>query len=183
MKMRYPLLATLLLPLAACGGSGVSCDEKIQAGDVGLCIQADWEQVPEEVLRAEGVPAETVAAFQMRDQRDGQRDNMVITRERVAASVTAMKFASSNVKTVSRTPEYTEIEQRQVTIDNKETLLHIFTARPVPDLPSRRFYQLSVVKGTTGYVITGTLPFSVDEGIEQGLITMLMSVTLEGSDQ
>ena len=76
-------------------------------------------------------------------------------------------------------PEYSLLEKREIEIDGKDTLLHIFTARPIPDLPARRFYQVSVVDEAVGYVITGTLPFSVKDEIEKGLIEMVVSGSLE----
>ena len=171
------IISASALSLTACFGGGSSCDTVVQAEGISLCIPADWEQVSEEVLRAEGVPEETIAAYQMKDQREGQRDNVVVTKEKIAASVTPMKFALASIRVVSQTPEYSEIEQREIEIDGKKTILHIFTARPVADMPVRRFYQVGVVKGATAYIVTGTLPLSVDDEVEEGLVEMLEGVS------
>ena len=180
MKRISSLLIFSSLILTACFG-GSSCDTTVQAEGISLCIPADWEQVPEEQLRAEGVPEETVAAFQLNTQREGHRDNIVVTKERIAASVTPMKYATASIRVVAKTPEYNEIEQREIEAGGKKTILHIFTARPVPNFPVRRFYQVSVVKGTTGYIVTGTLPLSVDEDVEKGLVEMMEGVSLSKS--
>ena len=179
MSKRFTALVALILFLPACGGRSASCDDHVQIGIFGICLQNEWEQVSEEKLREEGVPAETVAAFQLTSPRAGQRDNIVISRERLPGVITAEKYAQTNVRTIEVMPEYSLIEKREVNIDGEDTLLHIFTARPVPDLPARRFYQVSLVEGTTGYVVTGTLPFAVDSDIEEGLVTMVLSATLE----
>jgi hypothetical protein len=172
------VLTTILF--TACGGDSVSgCSEHIWTGKFGICIGKDWEQVSEEKLKEEGVPAETLAAFQIKDQRAGQRDNIVVSRERLPSAISALSYAETNVNTIEATPDYALIEKRSVKIDGEKTLLHVFTARPVPDLPARRFYQLSLVDGNRGYVFTGTLPFSVDEEVENGIIEMMLSGTLK----
>ncbi len=178
-KTRIALGGTFLLLLLGCSGSGINCDETVKGKEYSICLLSDWEQVPEETLRQEGVPEETLAAFQMKVERGGQRDNVVITKERVKSGVTSMQYAEVNIKIVDKTPEYSAGEKREVEIDGDKTLLHIFTARPVQDLPARRFYQVSAVKGTTGYVVTGTLPFTVDEETEAGIIAMVTSASFE----
>ncbi|MBT3835194.1 hypothetical protein HOF56_02995 [Candidatus Peribacteria bacterium] len=144
-----------------------------------MCIGSDWEQVPEETLREEGVPEETLAAFQLKEQRAGQRDNIVVTEENLPSPVSSKLYADVNLQAVGATEEYTIIENREVEVGGTETILHIFTAKPVPDLPARRFYQISLTKGMKGYVVTGTLPFTVDKVIEDGLIEMIMSGKLK----
>lgn len=177
--MRRSAILLPILLLASCSGR-VSCPEKTTADGFEICLGNGWEEVSKENLRAEGVPEETIAAFQLTDERGGQRDNVVVSREPLAAKASASAYAEANVRTVSATPEYSLIEKREVGIDGAETLLHIFTARPVPDLPARRFYQLSLTEGNTGYVFTGTLPLSVDETVEKELIDMVLSVSLNG---
>lgn len=180
MRIRASAVITLgLLLLSACGGSSGKCDERVQAGPLSLCLQKGWEQVPDERLREEGVPTETIAAFQLSERRGGQRDNIVISHENLPAEISAKKYSEANIRTIGVTPEYALLEKREVKINGENTILHIFSARPVPDLPARRFYQASIVDGTTGYVITGTLPFSVESKIEEGLVTMVLSATLE----
>lgn len=180
MRIRASAIAALgLLLLTACGGSKGKCDERVQVGNFSICLQKDWQQVPDQLLKEEGVPAETIAAFQLSEKRGGQRDNIVVSHENLPAKISAMKYSQANIQTIEVTPEYAQLEKREIKIDGQDTLLHIFTARPVPDLPARRFYQVSIVDGITGYVITGTLPFSVEDEIEKGLIEMVISGSLE----
>lgn len=173
----FALITTSVI-LSSCFGSD-SCSSDVQAGPISLCINSEWEQVPDDALRREGVPEETLAAFQLTEQRAGQRDNIVVTQEKLPSKVKSKTYALTNVVTVEATTEYSLIEKREVKVGGDETVLHIFTARPVPDLPARRFYQLSFTKGLKGYVITGTLPYAVDDEIESGLVEMIMSSELK----
>lgn len=178
MQKSFAILLTFCVLLASCGGGkGDYCAEDIWTGKFGICIGDGWEQVPEEVLRTEGVPEETVAAFQLSTNREGQRDNIIVSRERISAG-NALEYSTANVRIVEQTPEYALIEKREEKVGSQKTLLHIFSARPVPDLPSRRFYQIGLVDGNRGYVFTGTLPFAVEEIIEQNMIGMLLSAKL-----
>ena len=176
------LLLTLTLLLTACG-SGKKCADRVWTGEFGLCLEKGWEQVPNEVLREKGIPEETIAAFHLSEKRGGQRDNIVISRERLPAAIPSKTFSSANIETIEGMPAYALIEKRSMEIDGKETILHVFTARPISDLPARRFYQLSVTKSTRGYTVTGTLPFSTEEDIEEKMINMLLNVTLEGEEE
>ena len=177
-KRTLAILLTLPL-LSACFGSDTACKDEIQTDNFDICLGDGWEQVPDAKLRAEGVPEETVAAFQMTEKRAGQRDNIIVSSESLPTNATALSYAQANIKTIEATPQYTVIEKREVEIDGNETILHIFTARPVADLPARRFYQLHLTKGTSGYVFTGTLPFSTEDVIEDGIIEMILSATLK----
>lgn len=182
MQRKGTALALALLSLTACSSTGGTCDKKIEGNVFSICLPADWQQVPDENLRAEGVPEETVAAFQMETDRGGQRDNVVITKERIKSGVTSMQYAEVNVKIMEKTPEYRELEKREIEIDGEKTLMHAFSTRAVPNLPARRYYQVSFAKDTTGYVVTGTLPLSVDESIEEALGTMITSVSFKKAE-
>jgi hypothetical protein len=179
MKKRTIAVISALFLLSACSGSESKCKDNIWTGDIGICISDGWEQVSDAKLQEEGVPEETIAAFQMTEKRAGQRDNIVISREGLPTSASALAYSEANMKIIEATPQYTVIEKREVEIDGNETILHIFSARPIADLPARRFYQLHLTKRTTGYVFTGTLPFSVEDFIEDGLIDMLLSASLQ----
>ena len=179
MKKRTIAILMFFPLLSACSGSVNACNEKIQTNGIGICMSDGWEQVSDAKLKEESVPEETIAAFQMTESRAGQRDNIVVSTESLPTNASALAYAQANMKTIEATPQYTVIEKREVEIDGNETILHIFTARPIADLPARRFYQLHLTKGTAGYVFTGTLPFSVEDTIEEGLISMLLSATLD----
>ncbi len=183
LNMRLKALSLLgifsLSLLSACSGTGTSNCEEVVTPDFTLCLSDGWTQVTEEELREEGVPEETIAAFHLTDARGGQRDNIVVTREHLPGEVSALGYSEANMRTIVKTPEYSLIEKREVKVDGEVAMLHIFSARPVADLPVRRFYQLSLTEGSTGYTFTGTLPFSVATEVEEGLTDMLLSVSLK----
>lgn len=183
MRSRSPLLFGILslFLLTACSGTGTGSCEEVTTPDFTLCLSEGWKQVTDAELKEEGVPEETIAAFHLTDARGGQRDNIVVTRERLPGEVSALAYSEANMRTIVKTPEYSLIEKREVKVDGAVAVLHIFTARPVQDLPVRRFYQLSLTEGSTGYTFTGTLPFSVAAEVEEGLIDMLLSVSLDPS--
>jgi hypothetical protein len=179
------LAATLLL--AACSGSGgssstASCDEQIWTGEFGLCLPEGWEEVSDELLMQKQVPEETIAAFRLTEKRARQRDIVVVSKETLSEQTDSMGYAGDNIKTVAVTPDYKLIDKREKSVDGKETLLHIFSAKPVPDVPARRFYQLSIVKGNLGYTFTASLPFSVPNEINEEIVALFDSVTLEEAE-
>ncbi len=182
MMALMPLRLTTLLPLlilVACSSASQSCTEKLWIGEFGLCLAEGWEQVSDADLQGEGVPMETIAAFHRSEEQGGQRDNIVVSTESLPGDIPAISYAEANIKVIEVVPDYALLEKREVKIDGEVTTLHMFTARPVADLPVRRFYQLSLVKGTKGFTFTGTLPFSVDDEAEKTLTDMLLSVTVE----
>ena len=179
----FSLLSILCFSvLTACSGTGTSSCEEVVTPDFTFCLSEGWTPVTDEELKAEGVPEETIAAFHLTDPRGGQRDNIVVTRERLPGEVSALAYSEANMRTIVKTPEYKLVEKREVKVDGEVATLHIFSARPVPDLPVRRFYQLSLTERSTGYTFTGTLPFSTASEVEEGLTDMLLSVSLEEKD-
>lgn len=177
------LFLALLLPLSACSGSKKNCAEEVQVASIRLCLPRGWEHVPESTLKEKKVPEETVAAFHRTDESGGQRDNVVITRESLPGKVSDIAYAEANIKSIAAIPEYSLIDKREVKIDGNVTLLHIFTARPVPDVPVRRFYQLSLTRDSTGYTFTGTLPYSIEKDVEETILGILQSVRFKAEEE
>ena len=94
MRIRASAIAALsLLLLTACGGSNGKCDERVQVGPFSICLQKDWEQVSDQRLKEEGVPVETIAAFQLSERRGSQRDNIVVSYENLATEISAMQYS------------------------------------------------------------------------------------------
>jgi hypothetical protein len=181
-KSLLPSLFIVLI-LASCGSKAKTCTDTLWVKDFGICIAEGWEQVPDATLKEEGVPIETVAAFHRTEERGGQRDNIVVSVESLPGTVSPLAYSEANIAVIEAIPDYALLEKNEVKIDGKVTILHVFTARPVADLPVRRFYQLSLVKGTSGYTFTGTLPFSTDDASEDAITDMLLSVTMEKKEE
>lgn len=184
--MRQHFLASIaitLLLLPACRASKKSCAEQVTVENVRLCLAKGWEQVSAETLKEKKVPEETLAAFHRTDSAGGQRDNVVLSVEALPGKVSDLAYAEANIKSIAAIPEYTLIEKREVKMEGDVTQLHIFTGRPVPDVPVRRFYQLSITEGTTGYTLTGTLPYSIEEESEETLLAILQSVRVKEEEK
>ncbi len=179
---RFPPLAITLVLLGACsggGGDGVACAQRYWDGSIGTCLPAGWEVLSGDTLSRLGVPDETVAAFQLTEARDGQFDTVTVTSEPLAQDLSSREYAEANILAVSVLPDYDLDDKNDLSIDGEETILHIFQARPVPEKPIRRYYQVSMVKERTGYTFTGSLPLSVPGTAEQAVQVILRNATLE----
>lgn len=166
--------------LAACGSStpDVACETQFWNGKVGTCLPTGWDLLSSETLDRYGIPSETVAAFQSTEARDGQFDTVTVTEEPLAQELSSEEYSAANIQAVSTLPDYNLQDKQDVTIDEQDTTLHIFAARPIPDKPIRRYYQVSIVQGSTGYTFTGSLPLSISGTAEQEVQFILRSATL-----
>ncbi len=160
-------LLAAFLTLSACGSTtsktAVVCDQQFWNGTVAACLPKGWKVLSQEQLQVLGVPEETMAAFQFETPHAGQLDTVAVTREPLSQNLDTAEYSQSNILAVSALPEYTLIDKITVYIDAKETALHIFSARPSPDQPIRRYYQLSAAVESTGYTFTGSFPLSIKE--------------------
>ena len=158
MKRTIVLMATVLT-LAACGSTSsstkVTCEQQFWNGTVAACLPKGWKVLSQEALTTLGVPDETVASFQYDTPHAGQLDTVTVTREPLTADLKTPDYSQANVLAVSALPDYKLIDKSTVTIDGQASALHVFSARPSPDQPVRRYYQLSAVSGNTGYTFTG----------------------------
>ncbi len=168
--MRRMIILTLLaITLSACGSSKsgtsvkASCDQQFWNKIVAVCLPEGWKVLSRESLQSLGVPEETIAAFQYETPHAGQIDTVTVTREPLSNDVKTPEYSQSNILAVSSLPDYKLIDKQTVTIDGEETSLHVFSARPSPDQPVRRYYQLSGAKERTGYTFTGSFPLSIQD--------------------
>lgn len=183
MRRTFACLSLLCL-LTACSGressSGTArCTDQYWDGEVGLCLPEGWTIVDRETLGRRGVPEETVVAFQAEKAVSGQYPTVTVTRESLSDTVTAADYSQANVRSVSTLPNYKRIDEKSVKIGSEKVTLHTFNSKPLPDEPERRFYQLSIVSGRTGYTVTGLTPISVSSTIEKDVQTILQSIIFE----
>lgn len=164
---RVASLSLSLLLLAGCGTSSSSskvvCDQQYWNTVFAVCLPKDWRVLSKETLQQLGVPEETAAAFQYTVPHAGQLDTVTVTREPLSEEMKTPEYSNSNILAVSALPDYKLIDKETITIDGEESALHIFSARPSPDQPIRRYYQVSATKDRTGYTFTGSFPLSIQD--------------------
>lgn len=167
-RMKSAVLLTLLVTLAACSSSGsktvkVVCDQQFWNSSFAACLPKGWKVLSSDTLRQLGVPEETVAAFQFDTPHAGQLDTVSVTREPLTQDLSTTDYSNSNILSVSALPDYKLIDKIVAYIDGKESAIHVFSARPAPEQPVRRYYQLSAVSDKNGYTFTGSFPLSIQD--------------------
>jgi hypothetical protein len=145
------------------GDASVACDQQFWNGTFATCLPKGWKVLSKETMLTLGVPEETIAAFQVQDPNAGQFDTVTVTREPLATDMTTTEYSNANVLAVSALPDYRLIDKTVVYIDAVESALHVFSARPSPETPIRRYYQVSAAKDRMGYTFTGSFPLSVED--------------------
>lgn len=180
---RVAIVGLALLLFAGCGTSGSSakvvCDQQYWNMIFAVCLPKDWRVLSKETLQQLGVPEETVAAFQYTVPHAGQLDTVTVTREPLSEDMKTTDYSNSNILAVSALPDYKLIDKQVVTIDGLESALHVFSARPSPDQPIRRYYQVSATKDRTGYTFTGSFPLSIQDSEADQVKFILINVSFQ----
>ena len=166
--------------LVACGGGGAStaCVSEYWDGSIGTCLPEDWKVVEKSALEQRGVPPEVVVAFQAEQPVSGQFPTVTVTREALTEEIEPTQYSELSVQSVRGIPQYEEIDDREITIDDETVHLHIFSAQPREEEPKAKFYQVSVALGTTGYSYTAALPLGVEDDLEDQVLLILENATL-----
>lgn len=180
-RIRFVALTLGFFALTACGTSSstttVTCDLQFWNGSVSACLPKGWKVLSREQLTVLGVPEETVAAFQFETPQAGQLDTVTVTREPLSKEMVTSDYSASNVLAVSALPDYKLIDKVVVTVDGKESAIHVFSARPSPDQPIRRYYQLSAAVERTGYTFTGSFPLSIQDSEANEVLFIMKNVS------
>lgn len=179
---RLPIALALLL-LAACGGSSNSssvaqCDQRYWDGTVGTCLPEGWHVVDTADLQSRGAPREVLVAFQADEAIAGRFPLITVTTQQLAQGLKPAEFDEQSRQSVKTLPGYTLVDERETEVDNLPYTLHIFSAQPIAEQPTQRFYQISVAGEGRGYTFTGVLPLTVSKEQEAGVLTLLSNVTL-----
>lgn len=180
MDMRRLLSTSLLvLLLSACGSSSgsVACENDYWDGTYGTCLPENWVVVNTETLRQRGVPQGTIVAFQSELAVSGQFPTITVTKEALADPITPEVYSQASIRSVASLPGYTQLDSKDVRIDGESLSIHVFTAQPITDEPSRRFYQVSTVANGVGYTVTATTPVSPGETVEDEVQLILREST------
>lgn len=179
---RLLLLGMTALLLGGCGSggssdTGVACEQQFWNSEFAACLPKGWRVLSSETLRALGVPEETAAAFQYETPHAGQLDTVTVTKEPLSEEMETPDYSESNILAVSSLPDYKLIDKETVTVDGKESALHIFSSRPSPDKPIRRYYQVSAAKEKNGYTFTGSFPLSIQDAEAEQVKFILKNVS------
>ncbi len=171
------------LALTACGSSSssekVTCDQQYWNGSVAACLPKGWKVLSREQLSTLGVPEETVSAFQYETPHAGQLDTVTVTKEPLSQEMSTPDYSQSNILAVSALPDYKLIDKIVVTIDGAESAIHVFSARPSPEQPIRRYYQLSATVQRIGYTFTGSFPLSIQDSEASEVLFILKSASFK----
>jgi hypothetical protein len=180
---RVLALLGMMTLLTACVGGGstttASCTQQFWNKVFAACLPDGWKVLSEETLRTLGVPEETMTAFQATEPHAGQLDTVTVTVEPLSADIGTSEYSQANILAVSSLPEYQLIDKETVFIDGDESAIHIFSARPTPDQPIRRYYQLSTSRERTGYSFTGSFPLSIEEDEAAAVAMILKSISFQ----
>lgn len=130
-------------------------------------------------LQSRGSPREVAVAFQADDAIGGRFPLVTVTTQSLTAGEKTADFDQQSRNAVKTMPAYTVVDEREVTVDEETSTLHVFTAQPIAEQPVQRFYQLSVAHDGQGFTLTGVLPLTVDTKDEAKMKTLLTHVTFE----
>jgi hypothetical protein len=175
-------LLSLVFLLAGCSGSGSSssqatCKQQYWDGTIGVCLPTNWKVVDHETLQSRGVPDEVIAAFQTSQVVAGQNPTVTVTKETLQSDLDPVTYSQASIRAVASLPAYKMIDTRAVKIGGKNLELHVFSAKPLPEEPERRFYQLSTTSKSVGYTLTALTPLSVSSSLETEVLTIMRSIT------
>lgn len=178
-RLLFAGMATLILAGCGSGSSAatVTCEQQYWDGVFAVCLPKGWRVLSTDTLRQLGVPEETVAAFQYETPHAGQLDTVTVTREPLSTEIDTPDYVQSNLLALSALPDYRLIDKETVTIDGKQSALHVFSARPSADQPIRRFYQVSVAKDKIGYTFMGSFPLSIQDSEVDQVTFILKNVS------
>ncbi|OGJ54853.1 hypothetical protein A3D11_00885 [Candidatus Peribacteria bacterium RIFCSPHIGHO2_02_FULL_49_16] len=164
--------------LVGCGnGESISCQER-SFGVFGICVPSGWNELSAEELREHGVPQEVMVVFQSQ-QIGGNIPTVLITQEMLVNDFDASSYSAENVESVKSLPEFEQLDKQNINIDGENIHLHVFAAQPAADEPKKRFYQVSSVSKGVGYTATAIVPLSIETGVEEEVLTMLLSLTFD----
>jgi hypothetical protein len=178
--MKHVIVSIIFgLLLVGCSPSKteVACSLDYWDGTYGTCLPDQWVIVSPETLRQRGVPVETLVAFQSEVASSGQFPTVAVTREPLSNQVDPSVYSDASVRSVTSLPNYSQLDSKEVKIDDQTVTLHVFTSQPIESEPARRFYQISTVSDDVGYTITSTTPVSVSDEVEAQVKLILMQST------
>lgn len=176
---------SLILVLAGCGGSttttaAVTCKEQYWDGTIGLCLPDGWKVMDSETLRSREVGEETIAAFQADQATAGQFPVLTVTREILPEAADSAQYSDDSIRKVKASVlQYKLIDMRNQKVDEQDANVHIFSGQTKADSPERRFAQMSVVSGDSGFTISARTPLAASDTLQKQILLMFGTVTFK----
>jgi hypothetical protein len=180
-RFLLPIIVSLgLLTLVSCGGEKLNdalarnCDvERTPIANFSLCLPAGWI-ASSQPFGDEGNIVVMISSIESEEsvmQIHVKKDPL---REPVRSS---MAFAEQAAQIARETaPNYSAVRTEAITINAKETLLHVFDANPDPSGDPVRYYQFVTTHGNIAYGFTAVMLPEVNEEVQEALLDMLTNV-------
>lgn len=165
------LLLALAIPLLLTGCFGSTATPTTTPSTTGftsyandefkLQVPNDWETLMPINFKSE-VPTNTVVAFRNNIRDPKFTANVAIIKNTLSQTVATLDYAKALYqKTSDEVTSFKEIltEEMNIMVAGKETrtILHVLEGREAPDKDSKRFFQITGVKGKTAFIAIGSM--------------------------
>ena len=181
-KVLLPIIVSVsLLALTSCGkppddAIARNCDvERTTVEDLSFCLPDGWSAISQ----AMGEQSSFVVAVNDNNVH-GLVMQLHVKKDLLQEPVTdEVTFAERAVEISRETaPHYKPISTNPVTVDGKETILHIFDASPDEKDPETvvRYYQFVTTHEGYAYGLTAVFMPEADKDLEESLIEVLTSM-------
>lgn len=130
----------------------------IKKGVIEISVPKAWREVKESDFKYLG--KSIVLAYSSLNYTNGFANNIAITEEPLKQAFTSLEYADANsINSARFLDNYTKLDEKSITVkdeNNKDipARIHIFEARMDKIEKLRKYIQLYVTQGMTGYTIT-----------------------------
>lgn len=144
-----------------------------------LDVADDWETLTPTVFKSD-TPANTVIAFKNNIRNPRFTANVAIAKNTLSQSVPTIDYAKAlYLKTGDELTSFKEIltEEAKIFVSGKETqtIFRIVEGRESPEKDTKRFFQITGVKGKNAFIAIGSMLATDDETTAKKLETMVRS--------
>lgn len=127
------------------------CDHPFWTGAVGLCLPDGWEEVaPADVTDK----TDAVLAFQSPAFDRTRRAALIIEQAGLLDLSSSAIYSSQKIDEAMSWAFYTLVSKTDVDLDGQTVSLHVFTAQEPKAFGIKTYYQLSGLRGRTGFTAT-----------------------------
>lgn len=144
-----------------------------------LDVADDWETLTPTVFKSD-TPANTVIAFKNNIRNPRFTANVAVVKNTLSQSVPTTDYAKALYqKTSDELTSFKEIltEETKILVSGKETktIFRIVEGRESPEKDTKRFFQITGVKGKNAFIAIGSMLATDDEATAKKLETMVRS--------